>query len=125
MNMTLESEEERIERLKKQVSILPKRPGVYFMRDSKHDVIYVGKAKDLRSRVKNYFSGSDERLQVTFLLKKISVLEKNLETSKTPCTCTRTRTRTHKYIEHVSADSFDFKLSTQSTHTKHTHIPGA
>lgn len=36
---------------------LPDRPGVYFMRDGQNRVIYVGKAKSLRSRVRSYFSG--------------------------------------------------------------------
>jgi excinuclease ABC subunit C len=38
-----------------QVAALPRRPGVYIMRDAAGDVIYVGKAADLRSRVRSYF----------------------------------------------------------------------
>ena len=34
---------------------LPETPGVYFMKDRKGNVIYVGKAKNLRSRVRSYF----------------------------------------------------------------------
>ncbi len=34
---------------------LPTRPGVYIMRNAKQDVIYVGKAANLRNRVRNYF----------------------------------------------------------------------
>ena len=40
---------------------LPSRPGVYLMRDENGKVIYVGKAKDLRARVRAYFNRSDER----------------------------------------------------------------
>jgi len=36
--------------------LLPDRPGVYFMRDNRGSVIYVGKAKSLRSRVRSYFT---------------------------------------------------------------------
>ena len=38
---------------------LPGRPGVYFMRDRRGRVIYVGKAKSLNSRVRSYFAGID------------------------------------------------------------------
>lgn len=35
---------------------LPRDPGVYFMRDGRNRILYVGKAKNLRSRVKSYFN---------------------------------------------------------------------
>ncbi len=38
---------------------LPDRPGVYFMRDRANRIIYVGKAKSLRNRVRSYFTGVD------------------------------------------------------------------
>lgn len=40
---------------------LPDSPGVYFFRDSKDQVIYVGKAKSLKKRVRDHFSGSAAR----------------------------------------------------------------
>lgn len=42
-------------------SDLPRRPGVYFFIDRDGSVIYVGKAKNLRTRVKSYFYGDDRR----------------------------------------------------------------
>lgn len=36
---------------------LPDRPGVYFMKDGRGQVIYIGKAKSLRNRVRSYFTG--------------------------------------------------------------------
>jgi len=49
----------------------PRKPGVYLFRGAKGEVLYVGKAKVLRNRVRSYFrSGGDERPQVVFLLKK-------------------------------------------------------
>ena len=47
---------------------LPSRPGVYLMRDDRGKVIYVGKAKDLRARVRAYFNNPDERSQIQFLV---------------------------------------------------------
>jgi excinuclease ABC subunit C len=39
------------------LSILPQQPGVYLMKDRSDTIIYVGKAKILRNRVRSYFSG--------------------------------------------------------------------
>jgi len=44
-----------IESLEKRIEILPKAPGVYLLKNKKGKVIYVGKAKNLRNRVKSYF----------------------------------------------------------------------
>jgi excinuclease ABC subunit C len=54
---------------------LPSRPGVYLMRDKGGKVIYVGKAKDLRSRVRAYFNCPDERSQIQFLVRRVEDLE--------------------------------------------------
>jgi excinuclease ABC subunit C len=54
---------------------LPSRPGVYLMRDANGKVIYVGKAKDLRARVRSYFNRADERSQVEFLVRRIGDFE--------------------------------------------------
>jgi excinuclease ABC subunit C len=54
---------------------LPPRPGVYLLRDHAGKVIYVGKAKSLRSRVRCYFRGGDERVQVPFLVHRVATFE--------------------------------------------------
>ena len=54
---------------------LPSRPGVYLMRDKSGKVIYVGKAKDVRARVRSYFNNSDERSQIQFLLRRVEDIE--------------------------------------------------
>lgn len=43
------------------VERLPLEPGVYIMRDRKGRVVYVGKARKLRNRVRQYFNGHDTR----------------------------------------------------------------
>ena len=46
---------------------LPSKPGVYLMRNTDGKVIYVGKAKNLRTRVQSYFrEGGDGRRKVAF-----------------------------------------------------------
>lgn len=46
---------ETLERIKAKVSLLPLKPGVYFMKDVSGKIIYVGKAKALKNRVSQYF----------------------------------------------------------------------
>src|SRR6267378_6438841 len=47
-----------VENIRKKVSELPHKPGIYLMRDRLGSVIYVGKARDLRKRVSYYFQPS-------------------------------------------------------------------
>jgi excinuclease ABC subunit C len=56
---------------------LPVSPGCYVFRDRKGDVLYVGKAKSLRSRVRSYFQegSSDTRSFIPILLRAIGDLE--------------------------------------------------
>jgi len=54
------------------LDILPARPGVYLLRDAHAKVIYVGKARSLRARVRSYFRGGDERSQVAFLMQRVA-----------------------------------------------------
>ena len=49
------------EQIKEELDKLPKSPGVYLMHDSKGGVIYVGKAVNLRNRVRSYFRISTKK----------------------------------------------------------------
>jgi len=53
---------------------LPRRPGVYLFRDRNGGVFYVGKAKNLRTRVRSYFYGDDRR-SVTTMLQELDRIE--------------------------------------------------
>ncbi|PKK87979.1 MAG: excinuclease ABC subunit C, partial [Tenericutes bacterium HGW-Tenericutes-7] len=44
--------------LKEKIALLPNEPGCYLMRNESENVIYVGKAKNLKNRVKSYFTGA-------------------------------------------------------------------
>jgi excinuclease ABC subunit C len=46
--------------LKEKLSLLPNQSGCYLMKNNRGEIIYVGKAKNLRNRVRSYFSGSHD-----------------------------------------------------------------
>lgn len=46
--------------IKDKLSLLPDQPGCYLMKNADQEIIYVGKAKSLRSRVRSYFTGSHD-----------------------------------------------------------------
>ena len=48
------------DRLARQLAALPDQPGVYLWKDAAGEILYVGKAKNLRSRVPGYFSEADQ-----------------------------------------------------------------
>lgn len=52
------------EDLRKKIYSLPRKPGIYFFKDRKGEVIYIGKAHSLADRVKSYFQAtSDEKVK--------------------------------------------------------------
>ncbi len=51
-----------------QAAALPRTPGCYLFRDGEGRVLYVGKAADLRARVRQYLAGTDERAKVPVFL---------------------------------------------------------
>jgi excinuclease ABC subunit C len=46
--------------LKEKLAVLPEQPGCYLMKDKNGTVIYVGKAKVLKNRVRSYFTGTHD-----------------------------------------------------------------
>ncbi|MGF1602298.1 MAG: excinuclease ABC subunit UvrC [Thermosynechococcaceae cyanobacterium] len=48
------------ERLESRLKQIPVEPGVYFMRDAKDNILYIGKSKRLRARVRSYFRASQD-----------------------------------------------------------------
>ena len=67
--------------LKRKLDLLPAKPGVYLMKDNAENIIYVGKAKVLKNRVRSYFTGShDQKTQK--LVSKIKDFEYILTSSE-------------------------------------------
>ena len=69
--MNKEDNLKRLSYLKSIVSILPEKPGTYQYYDSEHTIIYVGKAKNLKSRVSSYFHKEVDRFKTKVLVSKI------------------------------------------------------
>ena len=69
--MTKEEDEKRLAYLKDIVSRLPEKPGSYQYYDENHTIIYVGKAKNLKSRVSSYFHTEVDRFKTKVLVSKI------------------------------------------------------
>ena len=69
--MTKEENEERLAKLKSIVSRLPNKPGSYQYYDAEGTIIYVGKAKNLKSRVSSYFHTEVDRYKTKVLVSKI------------------------------------------------------
>ena len=67
MNLSIE--------LKQKLDSIPQLPGIYKMLDSQGNIIYVGKSKCLRKRIKTYFTGNHERSKIEKLVSLISDID--------------------------------------------------
>lgn len=88
----------KLERIKRELDSVPALPGVYLWKDKSGQVIYVGKAKQLRARMRQYVNFQDERAKIPLLVGQIDsfdyivveneheslVLEKNLINQHAP-----------------------------------------
>ncbi|REI24801.1 excinuclease ABC subunit C [Staphylococcus felis] len=69
-------------KIRQKLSVLPMEPGCYLMKDRQGQVIYVGKAKRLRNRVRSYFTGAHDT-KTTRLVKEIVDFEYIVTSSET------------------------------------------
>lgn len=63
---------DNIPTLAEQVSHVPTQPGCYLWKDAKGDVIYVGKAKNLRARMRQYVTLQDERQKIPLMMQLVA-----------------------------------------------------
>ena len=66
---------EKIALLKKRSQKLPRLPGVYLMKKKPDEILYVGKAKLLKSRVSSYFKDKTHSLKNRFLIQQIESID--------------------------------------------------
>ena len=69
--MSKKEDESRLEKLKAIVRSMPEKPGSYQFYDAERTIIYVGKAKNLKSRVSSYFHTEVDRFKTKVLVSKI------------------------------------------------------
>ncbi|MDX2211786.1 MAG: excinuclease ABC subunit UvrC [Oculatellaceae cyanobacterium bins.114] len=64
------------ERLEARLKEIPQEPGVYFMRDVSDNILYIGKSKSLRSRVRSYFRDNhDHNPRIALMVMQIAEIE--------------------------------------------------
>ena len=61
--------------LAEQVDQLPAEPGVYLFKSARGTVLYVGKAQNLKSRVRQYVSGGDGRIRIPALIERAASVD--------------------------------------------------
>ncbi|WP_449132732.1 excinuclease ABC subunit UvrC [Senegalimassilia anaerobia] len=70
-----ETFEQKLARIKRELDAVPTLPGVYLWKDKHGQVIYVGKAKQLRARMRQYVNFQDERAKIPLLVEQICTFE--------------------------------------------------
>ncbi len=64
------------DRLESRLKEIPQEPGVYFMRDGSDNILYIGKSKSLRSRVRSYFRSDNYRdHRITVMVMQVVEIE--------------------------------------------------
>src|SRR5260370_7525755 len=122
--------------LQEKIRTLPTSPGVYLYKNADGEVIYVGKAKNLRSRVRSYFGeGADAQPKTDSLLrdavdveyivvdneKEALALENNLIKQKKPRYNILLRDdKTYPYVKLTAAERFPRVSLTRPLRTHHT-----
>lgn len=119
----------------RQVDQVPDAPGVYLWKDAADEVLYVGKAKSLRKRMKQYTGGHDDRAQIPLMMEQVDsfdyvvtdteveslILEKNLIGQyKPPFNVDYRDDKSYPYIALTTGDPFPAIKYTREQHRKGT-----
>jgi len=70
--LTKQSINQNIDYLKPLVAVLPNQPGIYQFFDNAHNIIYIGKAKNLKKRVSSYFVKNHDHRKTILLVRNIA-----------------------------------------------------
>ncbi len=125
--------------LREQLDSVPNEPGVYLWKDAEGEVLYVGKAKALRNRMRQYVLGQDEREQIPLMMERTAsydyvvtrseiealILEKNLiKQFSPPFNVDYRDDKTYPFIGLTLSDPFPAIKYTREKHREGTKYFG-
>lgn len=128
-----------LQEIKEQLNSVPTEPGVYLWKDAEGTVIYVGKAKQLRARMRQYVNFQDTREKIPLLVSQIDsfeyvvteneheslVLEKNLIKQYSPYFNADFKDdKSYPFIALTKGDVFPAIKYTREAHKSHTRYFG-
>lgn len=134
-----ETQKEKLDRIKRELAEVPASPGVYLWKNRDGEVIYVGKAKQLRARMRQYVNFQDDRAKIPLLVEQIDsfdyivaeneheslVLEKNLINQYHPFfNADYKDDKSYPYIAITEGDVFPAIKYTREKHRKGTRYFG-
>lgn len=132
-------DEERLADIKQQLNHVPALPGVYLWKNAEGEVIYVGKAKQLRARMRQYVNFQDDRAKIPLLVSQIAsfdyvvceseheslVLERNLIAQYAPYFNADFKDdKSYPFIALTKGDAFPAIKYTREAHKPHTRYFG-
>jgi excinuclease ABC subunit C len=122
-----------------QLEAVPLEPGCYLWKDASGEVLYVGKAKVLRARMKQYVQGTDERAKIPFMMEQVAsfdyvvcstetealVLEKNLiQELHPPFNVDYRDDKSYPFIAITAGEPYPAIKYTRERHRADTHYFG-
>ena len=134
-----ETQQQKLARIKRELEAVPTEPGVYLWKDAGGEVIYVGKAKQLRARMRQYVNFQDDRAKIPLLVEAIDsfdylvvdnehealVLERNLIAQYHPYFNVDFKDdKSYPYIAVTESDVFPAIKYTRERHRKGTRYFG-
>ena len=139
MSISNETQADKLARIKRELNSVPALPGVYLWKDRDDQVIYVGKAKQLRARMRQYVNFQDDRAKIPLLVDQIHsfeyivvqneheslVLEKNLINQHSPFFNADFKDdKSYPFIALTKGDIFPAIKYTREKHRKDTKYFG-
>jgi excinuclease ABC subunit C len=142
--MTDSTETNKLDRIRARIKEFPTGPGLYFMKEADDVVLYIGKAKNLRSRVSSYFQASSDLessrgpwiVEMIHRVQKVDYIETESEVDamlkearlikdiRPPYNSALTDDKTFPYLEITTREDFPGVYITRQPHRTGTRLFG-